>query len=387
MPSPTDIRVPGLAVLGAAALAALLTATPLGGSLAQGAPPAPSISVAKPIKKNVVEWTDFIGRFEAVDTVDVRSRVTGYVDRIAMQDGALVKAGDLLFTIDRRTYQTAVAEAEATLASAKARQDYAVTDLKRAEQLKKTNNIADQAADQRRQTVDVVNAEIRRAEATLERARLDLEFTEIRAPVSGRLSRRSVSPGSLVTANDTVLVNIVSLDPINFYFDVDERSYLSSLRNFDPTGSKAAATEVSVSLTDGDGSRRGTIDFLDNRLDQATGTMRGRVSMRNADLSLVPGLFGRVRLPVTQSYEAVLIPDEAVRADQDRRLVFVVEAENRLALRPVQLGGKAEGYRIVRAGLTGEETIVVNGLYRAQPGIQIQPKLVELPTTRLAARN
>lgn len=379
------IRVPGMAVV--ATTAALLTALPVAGSLAQGAPPPPSVSVAKPIKKNVVEWTDFIGRFEAVDAVDLRSRVTGYVDTIGMQDGALVKAGDLLFTIDKRTYQTAVAEAEATLASARARQEYAVTDLKRAEQLRKTNNIADQAADQRRQAVDVGNAEIRRAQASLDRAKLDLEFTDIRAPVSGRLSRRSVSPGSLVTANDTVLVNIVSLDPINFYFDVDERSYLSSLRNFDPTHMKGSGTEVSVALTEGDRARRGTIDFLDNRLDQQSGTMRGRVSIPNKDLSLVPGLFGRVKLPVTQSYEAVLIPDEAVRADQDRRLVFVVEAENKLAVRPVKLGGRAEGYRIVRAGLTGEETIVVNGLSRAQPGIQIQPKLVELPTERQISSN
>ncbi len=346
---------------------------------------APEVTVANPVVKEIVEFDEFIGRFDAVDQVDIRARVSGYVDKIAFTDGATVKAGDLLFKIDPRPYQAALDEAKASLEAAKARLDFAVGDLARAESLRRTGNIAGQVFDERSQALATAKADVNRAQATLNRTTLELAFTDIRAPISGRLSRRLVSIGNLVNANDTILTNIVSMDPINFYFDVDERSYLSSLRNFDPTHSKAAATEVSVALTEGDRARRGTIDFLDNRLDQASGTMRGRVSMRNEDLSLVPGLFGRVRLPVTQSYEAVLIPDEAVRADQDRRLVFVVEAENKLALRPVQLGGRAEGYRIVRAGLTGEETIVVNGLSRAQPGIQIQPKLVELPTTRLVS--
>jgi RND family efflux transporter MFP subunit len=362
------------------ASAAVLTATIPQAALAQGAPPPPSVSVAKPIKKNVTEWTDFIGRFEAVDAVDIRARVSGYVDKISVADGALVKAGDLLFTIDKRTYEAAADQAEADLESAKARQAYAVTDLKRAETLRRNDNISEQIADQRRQGVQTTDADIKRAQAVLDRAKLDLEFTEIRAPVSGRISRRAVSLGTLVNANDTVLVNIVSLDPINFYFDVDERAYLAVLKNLDPRLNPGSEAEVVVTLTDESaGKRTGKIDFIDNRLDSSSGTMRGRAVFENKDLALVPGLFGRVRIPASQPYMAVLIPDEAIRADQDRRLVFVLGDGNKLAPKAVQLGPRTEGYRIVRAGLSGDETIVINGMMRAQPGAQVQPKLVELP--------
>lgn len=369
-------------IASAVALAFALAALPAS-VLAQGAPPPPTVSVAKPIKKNIVEETDFIGRFEAVDSVDIRARVTGYVDQIDVQDGAIVKAGDLLFTIDKRTYEAAVAQAAADLESAKARQAYAVTDLKRAETLRRNDNISEQVADQRRQDVQTTEADIKRAEATLDRAKLDLEFTDIRAPVSGRISHRSVSTGTLVNANDTVLVNIVSLDPIHFYFDVDERAYLTALKNLDPRLNPDRPAEVTVTLTDESaGTRTGKIDFIDNRLDDSTGTMRARAVFENHDLSLVPGLFGRVRIPSSQPYMAVLIPDEAIRADQDRRLVLVLGEENKLLPKPVQLGPKAEGYRIVRSGLTGEEQVVVNGLMRAQPGAQVTPKLEELPTDR-----
>ncbi|MFK8253718.1 efflux RND transporter periplasmic adaptor subunit [Ancylobacter terrae] len=353
---------------------------------AQGAP---SVTVAKPVVKNITEWSEFIGRFEAVDGVDLKARVGGYLAKVHFEDGALVKAGDLLFTIDQRTYKAALQEAEAAVTAAKARQSFADTDLQRAANLRRTDNISQQIYDQRKQTVDTNKAEFDRADAALTRAQLDLEFTEIRAPISGRVSRRMVSVGSLITANDTTLVNIVSLDPIQFYFDVDERSFLSFLGGSTKRAAENGKPEaVTVTLTDeSDKPLSGHIDFIDNRLDPASGTMRGRAVFPNKDLALVPGLFGRIRLPASKPYDAVLVPDEALIADQDRRLVYVVGEDNKVSTRPVQLGPRADGYRIVRGGLTGEERIVVNGLSRVQPGVQIQPKVTELAPVRQAASN
>ncbi|MCC7274810.1 MAG: efflux RND transporter periplasmic adaptor subunit, partial [Alphaproteobacteria bacterium] len=343
--------------------------------------PPPAVSVARPIVRDVVEWTDFIGRFEAVDAVDIRARVAGFLDAVHFRDGALVKAGELLFTIDQRPYRAALQEAEADLASAVARRDYAQGDLGRADSLRRGGNIAEQTVDQRRQNLLTSRADARRAEAALARARLDLEFTEIRAPITGRMSRRLVSAGSLVAANDTLLANIVSLDPIQFYFDADERSYLAYLR-----AGAAGVGDVLVALADeSDAGRRGRIDFIDNRLDQASGTMRGRAVFANPDLSLVPGLFGRLRFPAARTARAVLVPDEAIAADQDRRIVYVVDGESRAAARQVRPGPRVDGYRVVREGLAGDETIVVNGLARVQPGARIQPRPTELPAQRQQA--
>ena len=351
-------------------------------ALGQGMP-TPAVSVAKPIVREVTEWNDFIGRFEAVDVVDVKARVSGYLDKVHFEDGAIVKAGDLLFTIDQRTYRATLAEAKAALAAAKARQAFNKVDLARAEALRKNGNIPDQTVDQRKQNAETGAAEIDRAEAVLARARLDIDFTEIRAPIGGRVSRRLVSVGSLVNADDTTLVNIVSLDPIQFYFDVDERSYLAYLRE----AGKNGAGDVLVALTgEQEADRRGRIDFIDNRLDQASGTMRGRALFDNKDLSLVPGLFGRLRMPGSQPYMAVLIPDEAIATDQNRRLVFVVGEDKKAVPRPVQIGPRVDGYRVVREGLTGHDTVIVNGLARVRPGTVVEPKLTSLPPARQTAQ-
>lgn len=356
-------------------------------AIGQGAPP-PAVSVAKPIVREVTEWNDFIGRFEAVDVVDVKARVSGYLDKVHFQDGAIVKAGDLLFTIDQRTYRATLNEARAALAAAKARQEFNKVDLGRAEQLRKNGNIPDQTVDQRKQNAETGAAEIDRADAVLARAKLDMDFTEIRAPISGRVSRRLVSVGSLISANDTSLVNIVSLDPIQFYFDVDERAYLAYLRGAAQNANgKGGAPDVFVSLTnEQESDRRGRIDFVDNRLDQASGTMRGRALFDNKDLSLVPGLFGRLRMPGSQPYTAVLIPDEAIAADQDRRMVFVVGEDKKAVPRPVQIGPRVDGYRVVREGLTGDDTVIINGLARIRPGAVVEPKLANLPPARQTAQ-
>lgn len=356
----------------------------LSSASAQGAPPPPTVTVAKPVVKDITEWDDFIGRFEAVDQVEVRARVSGYLESVHFRDGTLVKVGDPLFTIDPRPYRAALEQAEATVDSAKARVQFASDDLQRAESLRKTGNIADQLLDQRRSSYLTARAELDRAEAALREARLDLEFTEIKAPIAGRISRRLVSEGNLVNANQTILTNIVSLDPIHFYFDVDERSYLAySRQRSGGTQTQGAANRVQLTLTnEQEASRTGHLDFVDNRLDAASGTIQLRAVFKNEDLSLTPGLFGRVSISGSDPYQGVLIPDEAVGADQDRRIVYVVGADETVTARPVRPGPRIDGYRVIRSGLKGDETIVVNGIMRVRPGMKVTPQMSTLPPIR-----
>ena len=350
------------------------------------APAAPAVTVAKPVVKTIVEQDDFIGRFEAVDQVEIRARVSGYLDKVHFQDGALVKVGDPLFTIDPRPYRAALQQAEATVGSAQVRVEFASNDLERAESLRRSGNIPEQLLDQRRSNYLTARAELDRAEAALRQARLDMEFTEIKAPIAGRISRKGLSVGNLISANDTVLTNIVSLDPIHFYFDVDERSFLAYSRQMaggTRSSSPAEPNRVVVTMTDErEGQRTGALDFLDNRLDAASGTIRARAVFDNKDLFLTPGLFGRLTLSGSDPYKGVLVPDEAVGNDQDRRVVFVVAEDNSVTMRPVRTGPRIDGYRVIRSGLTGDETIVVNGVVRIRPGIKVTPQTTSLPPVR-----
>lgn len=354
---------------------------------AQNAPP-PPVSVAKPVVKEIVERDDFIGRFEAVDTVDLRARVSGYLAEIHFADGALVKAGDLLFTIDQRPYKASLDDALASVASAQASVDFSAGDLDRADALLKSGNITGQVADQRRQSALASRASLDRARAALVRAKLDMEFTEIRAPISGRISRRLVSIGNLITANDTLLTTVVSLDPIQFYFDADERSFLDYLSDLVPgaqTG-RGGSRDVVVALTgESEPTHKGHIDFVDVKLDQASGTMRGRAVLENRNLALTPGLFGRISIAGGKAYTGILVPDEALGTDQDRRIVYVVGADNKVTSKVVRPGPRIDGYRVIRDGLKGDETIVINGLMRVRPGIEVQPKMTELPPSRAPA--
>jgi RND family efflux transporter MFP subunit len=355
-------------------------------SLAQTPPPPPTVTVAKPVTKEITEWDDFIGRFEAIDQVEIRARVTGYLDKVHFTDGTLVKAGDPLFTIDQRPYKAALEQAEATVASAQVRVEFASNDLERAESLRRTGNIADQVLDQRRSNYLTARAELDRAQAVSRQARLDLDFTEIKAPLGGRISRRLISEGNLINANQTVLTNIVSLDPIQFYFDVDERSYLAYSRQATGgtrTSTQAAPNEVQLTMTDEvQAHRTGRLDFLDNRLDAASGTIRARAIFDNKDMFLKPGLFGRVSISGSNPYKGVLVPDEAIGNDQDRRVVFVVGEDNSISMVPVRPGPRIDGYRVIRTGLTGDETIVVNGIVRVRPGIKVNPQMTTLPLVR-----
>jgi RND family efflux transporter MFP subunit len=362
--------------------------SPTGGSiLAQPGPgQAPPVTVAKPVVKDIIERTDFIGRFEAIDQVDIRARVSGYLDKVHFQDGTFVKTGDLLFTIDPRPYRNALEQAQSAVTSSQVRLEFAQSDLDRAEQLRRTGNVPDQLYDQRRQAFLTAKAELDRAQAALRQAQLDVEFTQIRSPLSGRISRRLVSEGNLVNANQTILTNVLSLDPIQFYFDVDERSYLAYSRQSQggtKTSANGEANEVVLTLTDERlGQRRGLLDFVDNRLDAASGTIRLRAVFENKDLFLTPGLFGRVTVGASDPYQGILLPDEAIGSDQDRRIVYVVGQNNVVNLKPVRIGPRIDGYRVIRDGLTGNETVVVNGLVRVRPGAPITPQMTTLPPTR-----
>jgi multidrug efflux system membrane fusion protein len=382
------LRLAAVAAFGAvaSALPAISTDGWAQGAPGGAAPPPPPVTVARPVVKEVVEYDDFTGRFEAVDFVEVRARVTGYIERVAFQDGTMVKKGDLLFEIDRRPYKATLDQAEAALFSAQARFNFAENDLERAESLRKTGNISDQLLDQRRQNSISARGDLDRAQATVREARLNDEFTEVRAPIDGRISRRLISEGNLVTANQTLLTTIVSLDPLYFNFDVDERAFLAYSRTGQlgiGADGRARSLDVKVGVTDErEPKRPGRLDFLDNRLDQATGTIRARARVPNADLFITPGLFGTIRVPGSAPYRGVLVPDEAVATDQDRRLVWVVAPDNSVSARVVRPGPRIDGYRLIREGLTGEETVVIAGIQRVRPGARVTPQMTQLPPSR-----
>ncbi len=349
----------------------------------QAAPPPPKITVAKPVVKPIVEMDDFTGRFEAKEDVQVRARVAGYLEKIHFTDGALIKKGDLLFTIDQRPFQAEMDNASSSVEVAKTRLDLAKQEFERAERLQKSGTVAVSTLDQRRQEYLAAQAEFSGATARLRSARLNLEYTKIYSPIEGRIGRNLISVGNLVEANTTLLASIVSLNPIYFYFDVDERAFLAYsrlARNGQRPSGRLTSYEVKIQLTDEtEPKHTGNLDFVDNRIDRGTGTMRGRAVVPNRDLFLQPGLFGRISIPGSEEYDGILVPDAAVGTDQNRRIVFVLGEDNKLAPRVIRPGPRIDGYRVVRTGLKGDETIVVKGLARVRPGMTIDPQPVELP--------
>lgn len=350
------------------------------------APQAVPVTVAKPVVKTITEWDEFTGKFEPVESVEIRARVSGYLAAVNFTEGSIVKKGDLLLVIDQRPFKITVEEAEAALTSAEGRLEFSEAEYKRVEATARTGASPERLLEQRRQELITARADRDRAKTALDRAKLDLEFTEVRAPVPGRISRKLVSEGNLVAANTTLLTSIVSLDPIYVYFDVDEQTYLGYLR-MDQTGERPSLREAGniaeVVLPDEKVyARKGRIDFIDNRLDPGTGTMRGRAVFENKDLLLTPGMFGRVRIPGSGEYRAVLIPDEAIVTDQSRRVVYVVGDDGSVTVQQIRTGPRIDGYRVVRSGMKGDETIIVNGLLRVRPGAKVQPKMSTLPPVR-----
>ncbi len=346
----------------------------------QAAASAPPVTVATPTKRTVTDWDEFTGRFDAIKQVQVRARVTGFVMSVEFKDGAFVKAGDLLYVIDPRQYQAVAEQARGQLADAKAKVDLAERELARAEALVKTSAVSESVVDQRRQQLQSAQASAMQAEGALRRADLDVEFTEVRAPIDGRVSRHLVTVGNLVQGSEsgaTLLTSIVSLDPIHVYFDMDESIYLKNNRLWfegKRPSSRDTPNPVQIILSgETKPSREGTMDFLDNRLDVGTGTLRGRALVPNQDLSILPGQFARVRVIGSAPYETLLLPDAAVASDQSRKIVFVVKGDDTVEAKPVTLGPIDGGLRVIRQGLAPDDRVIVEGLQRARIGAKVAP--------------
>jgi RND family efflux transporter MFP subunit len=340
------------------------------------------VTVAVPVVKEIVEDDEFVGRFAAVADVQVRARVSGYLEAVHFTDGQLIEKDALLFTIDQRMFRTALTQAEAQLDVAKAQFDFAGEQFDRANQLLERGNIAQSTADERRQTYLSAQASLASATAAVEAAQIDIEFSEIRAPIAGRIGRVLTTEGNLVEANQSVLTSIVAPDPAYFYFDIDERYFLAYARDARTRGAslQEGGGRLPVRVTLSDGSVfGGVLDFSENRLDETTGTMRVRAILPNPDGVLQPGLFGRVNVPGSLPYRGVLVPDEAIGADQNRRLVMVVDESGKVTPREVRPGPRIDGYRVIRDGLDGSEVIVIEGLMRARPGATVTPDRVTLP--------
>jgi membrane fusion protein, multidrug efflux system len=363
---------------------ALLGAGPAGAQM-PGAPP-PGVTVAKPVVREIVEQDQYTGRFDPIEFVEVRARVTGYLDKIMFQDGANVKKGEVLFIIDRRPYKAALEQAQAALTSAKARLSFTQTDLERAQVLSRGGNISEQVTDQRRQASQTAQADVDSAEAALRNAQLNYDFTEVKSPINGRISQRLVTEGNIVSTDQTILARIVSLDPIYFGFNVDERSFLKYQGSLgigmgQMQRGKGAPVQIALSGEEKP-TRKGTLDFVDNRVDNQTGTMLLRATVENPDNFIKPGLFGIVAMPATKPFQGILIPDEAVSANQDKRIVYVLGDGDKVSARTVKLGPIVDGYRVVRDGLKGDELVVVNGVAKVRPGAQVKPETVELPPSK-----
>jgi RND family efflux transporter MFP subunit len=349
-------------------------------------PPPPAVTVAQPVKKTVTDWDEFTGRFEATEEVQVRARVGGFVDSVEFKDGAIVNAGDLLYTIDPRPFEAVALQAEGQLADARAKGELAKRELERNLSLVQTNAVPEQAVDQRRQALQAARAAETQAQGTLKAAQLNVEFSHVLAPITGRVGRHLVTPGNLVQGSEasaTVLTSIVSLDPIYFYFDIDETTYQRYTRLLSQglrPNSRDTSSPVQVTLAgETKSSHEGAMDFLDNRLDASTATLRARAIIPNKDLAILPGQFGRLRLIGSAPYEALLIPDTAVATDQSRKIVFVVTEDNTVEARPVVLGPLDEGLRVIREGLKADDHVIVDGLQRARIGGKVTPKMAQTP--------
>ncbi len=373
------------------AIAAALTLSGCGdraaAQAAASAPP-PQVNVAQVLSKQVTEFDEFTGRFEAVERVEIRPRVSGYISSVNFVEGREVNKGDVLFVIDPRPYEADFKHAKAQLDQARSQSVLAKSERERATKLLLAHAISQEEYDTRVAGLQQADANVEAAQAALDTASLNLGFTRVTAPISGRISRAVVTPGNLVTAGETMLTTLVSLDPIYVRFDSDEQAYLKYTKLAKETahakgkGAGAGAESgaaVLVGLADEAGyPHQGVMVFSDNELDPTTGTLRGRARLDNHDRLYTPGLFARVKLMGSRQYEALMINDSAVGTDQTVRYVFVVGANNKVEYRPVKLGPIIDGLRVVSDGLKAGETIVVNGLQRVRPGAEVTPEQVAM---------
>jgi RND family efflux transporter MFP subunit len=347
------------------------------------APPPPAVTVAQPVKRTLSDFDEYVGRFTAVNSVEVRARVSGYLEGLHFKDGQIVKQGDLLFSIDKRPFQNTLDQARANLVQAKSNLAFTESDFTRGQQLVRDKTITDQTFEQRTQAYHNAQAAVANAEAAVRQAELDIEFTELRAPVNGRIGDRRVSPGNLVTGgtagNTTLLATIVSTDPIYFEFTFDEASFLRYER-MSKTGndvaSRGGGVQVALKLIDeNDFDHAGHMDFVDNVIDRSTGTIRGRAVFANPNNIFTPGMFARVRVPGSPLYEALLVPDAAIGTEQAKKFVLTVNTDNTVVSKYVTLGQTTtDGLRIIKDGLGPDDRVIVNGLLRARPGQKVTPQ-------------
>ncbi len=365
----------------------------------QAAPPPPAVTVTEPIQRTVTDFDEYVGRFIAIDEVDVRARVSGYLDKIHFKDGQLVKEGDLLFTIDKRPFATALDLAKANVQRAKAELAFAEGDLERASQLVRDKTITQQTFDQRTQVKRVAEANLAAQEAAMRQSELDLQFTDLRAPVSGRIGDRRVSIGNLVAGGTagtpTLLATIVSTDPIRFEFTLDEASYLRYERlaangnvnaKKDDIAARGGSSIVRLKLIDEkDFIHVGRMDFIDNVIDRSTGTIRGRAVFANAAGLFTPGMFARLQVPGSAPHVALLIPDTAIGSEQARKFVYVVRPDDSVAQKYVELGQLSDGDRVIKSGIEPTDRVIVEGLMRVRPGVKVTPQVAPTPAPAAAA--
>lgn len=345
--------------------------------------PPPEVQVSLPVSGEVTDYVDFPGRIEAVNSVEIRARVTGYLEKVYFQEGADVKQGDLLFEIDRRSYEAELARAEGALIQSEGRLTRLNGDYERAQALQAKGAISKEEIS--RITGDRTEAQgaLKVNEAARDLAKLNLSFTRVRAPLSGRISRRLIDPGNLVKADDTAVTTIVSLDPVSAWFDLDERTMLllkRLIREHKIDWSLDAGLPVLMGLADETGfPRQGQINFADNRIDSDTGTWRLRGRFDNHDNSLSPGLFVRIRLPFGPPHPAILVAEEALGTDQGQKYVYVIGDDSKAEYRRIKVGRLHNGLRVISDGLSSGEQVVVNGLQRVRPGIEVKPEVVPMP--------
>ena len=356
----------------------------------QTAPPPPPVTVAKPVIKEIVEWDEYTGRTDAVQSVNITSRVSGYLYNITFKAGDIVNQNDLLFVIDPRPYQAAYDQANGQLRQAEAQQKLNNLNLARADELRAKNVIAKQDYDNAVSQKNVSDAQVIAAQAAVEAAQLNLNFTEIKAPVTGRIGREQVTVGNLVQADSTLLTTLVSVNPIYAYFNVDERSvlkYQQLVREGKLPDARSASVPVYLQLeNEKDFPHQGTIDFINNQFDPSTGTLQVRGIFANANGFLVPGSFVRVRVAGSPRYQGILVTDRAIGSDQGQKFALIVGQNNVVELRPLELGPVVDGLRVIRKGLTGDESVIINGLVNARPGSKVNPQagdMNQFTTTQL----
>lgn len=345
-------------------------------------PPPPTAAVAHPLQRDVIDWDDYVGRFEAIQDVQVRPRVSGQVTRIAFHEGVEVKTGQFLFEIDPRPFRATLAQAQAQAAHATATLANARTELARAKELLQVKAVSREEFEQKQAAERTAQADLEAARAAVRSSTLDLDFTTVRSPIAGRVSDKRVSIGDYVTAGQTLLTRVVTVDPIWFSFDGAESFYLKYIRQAqtgERPSSRYAPNPVDIQLADETGYPwHGRMAFVDNAIDPTSGTIRAHATVANPHGLLVPGMFGRARLLGSGAYRAMLVPDEAIVTDQTRRFVYVVGQDGKVAIRNVETGPLVVGLRVIKTGLAPQDRVVLDGLARLQPGASVQPRMTQI---------